>query len=47
MNEDGVLAAHPGNILSLDAAEIANVAAAIRFCIGVDDLAIEAGPGNS
>jgi len=47
MNEDGILAAHPGDVLGLDAAEIANVAAAIRFSIGVDELTIEAGPGNS
>jgi len=37
------LAAHSGNVLGLDAAEISYVAAAVRFGIGVDELTIEAG----
>ncbi len=47
MNEDGILAAHPGDVLGLDAAEISYVAATIGFRISVDELAIGAGPGNS
>jgi hypothetical protein len=35
-----MLAAHPRNILRLDAAEISDVAAAVRFSIGVDQLTI-------
>ena len=41
MNEDRILATHPGNILGLDTAEISDVAAAIRLGVGVDDLAPE------
>jgi len=47
MNENRMLAAHLGNILCLDAAEISYVAAAVRFSIGVDDFAIEAGLGDA
>ncbi len=42
-----MLAAHPGNILSLDTAEISHVAAAIRFGIGVDELTIETRLGRT
>jgi hypothetical protein len=38
-----MFATHPGNVLGLDAAEVSYVAAAVRFCIAVDDLAIETG----
>jgi hypothetical protein len=41
VNEDGVLAAHPGNVLGLNAAQISHVAAAVRLSIGVDELTIE------
>jgi len=41
MNEDRMCAAHPLSILALHAAVIANVAAAIRLGVGVDDLAPE------
>ena len=41
------MAAHPGNILGLDAAKIPYIAAAIRFCIGIDELAIETGFGDA
>jgi len=36
MDQDRMRAAHPGNILGLDTAEISYVAAAIGFSIGVD-----------
>ena len=42
-----MLAAHLGNILGLDAAEVSDVAAAVRFSIGVDDLTIEPGLGDA
>ena len=42
-----MFAAHPGNVLGLDAAEISYVAAAVRFSIRVDELTIEAGLGNA
>ncbi len=42
-----MLAAHPGNVLGLDAAEISDVAAAVRFCVGVNKLTIETGLGDA
>jgi len=42
-----MLAAHPGNGLGLDAGEISDVAAAIRFSIGVDRFTIETPLGNT
>jgi hypothetical protein len=47
MNEDGILAAHPGHVLGLDAAKISDVAAAVRFCVGVDELSIETCLGDA
>ena len=44
VNDDGMLAAHPLVSFAVDAAEIPYVAAAVRFAIGVDDLAVETGP---
>src|SRR5215475_4479914 len=38
---------HPGNILSLNATEISDVAPAVRFAIRIDKLAIETGFGNA
>jgi hypothetical protein len=38
-----MFAAHPWSIFAVDAAVIANVAAAVRFCIGVDDFTVETG----
>ena len=42
-----MFAAHPWNVLRLDAAEVSYVAAPICFCIGVDELMIKAGFRNS
>jgi len=36
-----MFAAHPGNVLSLDAAKVSYIASTIRFSIGVDQLTIE------
>ncbi len=36
-----MLVAHPGNILSLDAAKVSYIASTVRFSIGVDQLTIE------
>ena len=47
MNEDRMFPAHPGKILGLDTAEIAYVAAAIRFSMGVDELTIETRLGRT
>src|SRR5437016_5938495 len=45
MDQDRMLAAHPLSIFALDAAVIAEIAAAVGLAIGVDDLAIETGLG--
>ena len=47
MNQDRMFAAHPLAGFALNAAEISHVAAAVGFAVGVDDLAIEAGLGNT
>jgi hypothetical protein len=44
VNDDGMLAAHPLASFAVDAAEISDVAAAVRFGVGFDDLTIETGP---
>jgi hypothetical protein len=41
MNQDRMLASHPWLIFALDAAVIADVAATVRFGVGVDNLAPE------
>ena len=38
-----MLTTHPGNVLGVDAAEVSYVAAAVRFCFGVDDFTVETG----
>ena len=45
MNQDRVFAPHPFAGFALHAAKISYVAPAVRFAIGVDDLAVEAGFG--
>ena len=47
MNQDRVFAAHPFAGLALYATEISYVASAVGFAVGVDDLAIETGLGNT
>src|SRR6266581_713975 len=47
MDQDRVLAAHPLSIFALQTSVIANVAAAVRLGVGVDDLAPESGLGNT
>ena len=46
MNQDRVFATHPLAGFALNATEISHIAAAIRFAIGVDELAIESGFGT-
>ena len=43
VNDDGMLAAHPLASSAVDAAEISDVAAAVRFGVGFDELAVETG----
>ena len=43
MNDDGMFAAHPLASFAVDAAEISYVASAVRFGVGVDELAIKTG----
>ena len=42
-----MFAAHPFAGFALNAAEVSYVASAVCFAVGVDDLAIEAGLGNT
>ena len=42
-----MFAPHPLSIFALDTAKIANVAAAVSFSVGVDDLTIEPGARNA
>ena len=42
-----MFSAHPGHVLGLDTAKIPYVAAAVRFCVGVDKLMIETGLGDA
>jgi len=41
MDNHRILAGHPRNVFALDPAVIAEVAAAVRLSIGIDDLAIK------
>src|SRR5256886_2681592 len=47
LNQNRMFAPHPLSIFALDTAKIANVAAAISFSVGVDDLTIEPGARNA
>ena len=47
MNQDRMFSAHPLTGVALNAAEVADVAAAVSLGVGVDDLAIKAGLGNA
>jgi hypothetical protein len=47
VDENRIVATYPGNVLSLDAAKISRVAAALCFSIRVDDLTIETGLGTA
>ena len=47
LDEDGMSAAHPGNVFGLGTAKISNVTSAVRFGIGVDELAIETRLGDA
>ena len=47
MNQDRVFAAHPFAGFALHAAEISHVAPPVGFAVGVDDLTVESGFGNT
>src|SRR5947208_9462699 len=47
MDQDRMLAAHPLSIFTQDASIIANVAAAVRLGVGVDDLAVKSRFGHT
>ena len=47
MNQYRVFAAHPLPGFALNAAEISHIATAVSFAIGVNDLTIKSGFGNT
>ena len=47
MNQNRMFAAHPFAGFALNAAQISYVASPVGFAVGVDDLAVEAGLGNT
>ena len=47
INQDRMFAAHPLPGFAVNAAKISHIAAAVRFTVGVDNLAIETGFRNA